>query len=245
MLDEIPWEQTANGKNAKLKSRNDKGKRLETLSFLQLNTAKLERVSIISADFQDDTVMFEPYISASYTTDSTGEWLGVYQLSFPGDEEDIQEQQRRNIPVFCLRKAAWQRNKDMYQFRVAPHKRAYVKEKGNFEGHILFGIPSLYPELDGMISEMHTLVKEGVSLTSTQGPEYPWGSVHVDVVHSDVIFSLGYAFTQRRNEKLEQWVERWYTSFHHLDFAGGIVPNDGCFISYSFPIEAALERFSV
>ena len=241
MLDEIPWEQLADGTRAKLKRRNDTERRPD-ISFLRLNAAKLKKVDIISANFQGDTSDFEPYISVHYGMGATEEWLGVYQQSFSTDEEDVQKH-NGNTPIFCLRRAMSQTIKAMHQFRMAPDKRTYVKENRNFESRILFDKLDLYPEISHMISEIHTLVKEGIPLTNTQGLKFPWRKISIDI-YSDVYFSLAYDFIHVRNEKLEGWVERWYTSFHQINFAGGIIPDDGSFISYDFPIEEAFEQFS-
>ncbi len=208
--------------------------------FLNLSVAKLRTVNIISADFQGETGVFSLCMSISLVmNDDTEHWLGVYQSD--AAEEDEQEQER-HIPPFCLRRATWETKKDCSLFRRATNKKEYVKEKGAIEGRIMFGTPELYSEIGPLMEELEQLVRQGIALQPIEGTEFLWNRVRVDI-RREISFSLEYSFNQGRNAPLEVLVERWYTSFSRIDVAGGIIPDTGCFISYSFPIEDVLERF--
>jgi len=247
MFNEIPWEQTADGAKAKLERGNDTEKRPKVLAlfnflnFLSLSVAKLQQVSIISADFQGETIVFKPYLGVGLLMGPTEEWLGMYRRDLVEDEE--MQEQEHDAPLFCLRRAIWEEKKDISQFRISSNKREYVKEKGNINSHIIFGTPLLYPEITPMTDELERFVRQGIAIQAIQGVEFPWRHIKVDM-QSDIDFLLEYSFNQGRNEHLESWIERWYKTFTQIDFSGGIIPDSGCFIRYSFPIEEVFERFS-
>ncbi len=248
MLDEIPWEQLADGTKAKLLHKDEeetkKTRALRSaLKFSSLQEQKLYSVNIISANFHGKLGVFRPSVSVFLWRPTTMQWLGVYTLDVSDDDDEEGKEYERDIPHLCLRRAIWRTKRDVHEFRVAPKKGEYVKQGGLFEGHILFGTPLLYPEIDTMMGEIRGLIQQGIALQPTSRSEFPGVILRVDV-HSDINFSLDYALYQRKNEQLESWAKRWYTTFTQLDFKGGILPDDGCVISYSFPIEEVIEYIS-
>lgn len=248
MLDEIPWEQLADGKKAKLHQENEEENQkvrplLAALKFSSLQEQKLYSINIISAEFHGKLGLFTSSVSVFLWRPSIMQWLGVYALNASDDDDEEGQEYERDIPSFCLRRAIWRTKKDVYEFRMSPNKGEYVKQGGFFESHILFGTPLLYPEIDAMMGEIRGFIRQGIALQPTSRLEFPGLILRVKV-HGDINFSLDYVLNQERNEQLEAWAKRWDATFTQLDYKGGIVPDDGCVISYSFPIEEVIEYIS-
>lgn len=240
-MDEIAWERTADGIPARLK-HSDTDHRLQVLALLNLSIAKLTDVSIISADFRGATAVFEPQVSVYLAMDTYEEWMGVYQLGFPHEEDEAQAE-RDVFPVLCLRRAVWHKKQDVRQLREARRKRAYVEGEGPINSRIVFITAEMYPEISHLIEDIQRIVRRGIPFTAAVREEPQWHMLQLDL-NSEIHFSLSYVLSIERSEDIETWAAKWQSSFAHVDYTGGIVPDHGCFMSYRSSIEQRLEQFS-
>ncbi len=103
----IAWEKTVDGKQASLVQRRAY---VQRASFLVKVLAKMKMtdVTLISADFDTHSAVFETRINLYLDWSTHSEFLGVYQRE---DEKDGQD-----VPNFCIINAHWYINQDFQQF---------------------------------------------------------------------------------------------------------------------------------
>lgn len=238
-MDEIAWEHLADGRNARFK-RSKMDYRFETLAMLNLAIAKLTTVSVISGNFDGVTAVFEPSLSVLLTFDTRYEWLGMYQPGYPHEEVQVAS---HSFPTLCLRKAIWQTQYESERFHKAINKRAYIKQAGGIESHIVFLTDEMYTELQILSVQLEQMIRKGIDISTSTRDKKSWDSIEVKL-NKELSFSLSYSSNVNGNEELERWVTKWHHLFTHVDYSGGLLPLDGCFISHSYPLEERLEMFS-
>jgi hypothetical protein len=136
-MKEIPWERTSDGTSARLKGHSG---RFVIPILLLLNTAdtKMTEVSAISADFKGTTILFERQLGVYLTMGTTAEYLGVYTTNEGEEDGETQEKQQHGLPALCIRRAHWNRQQAIQQFRQAKSMEEYVKGDKQIDSRIVF-----------------------------------------------------------------------------------------------------------
>jgi len=236
---EIPWERTADGAPVRLKE-DAPHMIIPVLSLLQTATAKMTQLNIISADFGGVTAIFERQIHTYLEMGSYAECLGIYA---PDEEDEVQGVRPPGLPTLCLRRARWDRTQDIRKFRAAQSMKGYIKGDEQIEAQIVFITSKMYPEFSLLRAEAQKLVQGGIALDGVTRADPRWDLVLFRLREGARHFSLSYAPSIEGNEALEAWVANWQQSFAAVDFSGGILADQGCFISYPFSLMEYLERF--
>jgi hypothetical protein len=238
-MKEIPWERTAEGASAHLR---DNGTRvvLPVLSFFKIMEAKLTSLHLISADFHDTTVVFERQVQVHLEAGEEALCLGLYAHD---PEDELPEEVRDRVPTWCLRQARWERRRDVEQFRQTANMKAYVQGPGLLDSRLVFTVPDVYPEINQLTEEARTLVRQGMALTAAPRAQVEWSLVSLDMKDGTLGLSLSYAPLREGNDELERWIRQWQKQFAAVDYAGGLLPDAGCSISYPFSLQEGLESF--
>jgi len=241
-MKEIPWERTSDGTSARLKGYSG---RFVIPVLLLLNTAdtKMTEVSAISADFKGKTLLFERQLGVYLKMGTHAEYLGVYTTDKGEEDGETQEKQLHGFPVLCIRRAHWNRQQDIQQFRQARSMEEYVKGDKQIDSRIIF-LPAVLSQEIGLLAEdAQELIRQGIKLSAVTRIEPRWDKVQVECIKDSLVFSLTYAPRAEKNEELERWIEQWQQSFAKVDVTEGIVPDRGCFINYPRSLMETLEAF--
>ncbi len=235
-MKEIPWERTADGARAQLKDGSHKAI-IPVLSLLHAATGKMTQLVLISADFNGTTAVFQRQIGIYLEQGARAEFMGVYRT-----DEDAEEGEHKQ-PVLCIRRSLWDRDQDIRRFREAQSKRAYVEGDGQIHSSILFISPEMYPEIVHLTEEAERIVRQGIAIDVVARPNHGWDSLLFQFDGGSLVFSLSYAPRIEGNNVFETWLEQWQRSFAEVDFSGGIIPDNGCFISYGRSLVELLKTF--
>lgn len=240
---DIPWERTADGMSAEMKEGESPRRAIfPVLSLLLAAEQKMRELVLIAADFHGVTVIFERQLGIYLEKDAHAEYLGIYQTD-EGDDADVPEERARNIPTLCIRRARWDRKRDIQRFRQSQSKQAYVKRDGQIDATILFLTPEMYPEITSLPEEAMKFVRQGISLNANERTDPRWDTVLFQVTVGSIAFSLSYSPNREENEVLETWMETCQQRFTKVDFSGGIISDHGCRISYPYSLMERLETF--
>ncbi len=240
---DIPWERTADGMPAQMKEGEGPRRAIfPVLSLLLAAEEKMSELVLITADFHGTTVIFERQLGIYLEKDAHAEYLGIYQTD-EEDETDVPEERARSIPTLCIRRARWDRKRDIQRFRQSQSKQAYVKRDGQIDATILFLTPEMYPEITSLPEEAIKIVRQGITLNEMVRTDPRWDTVLFQVTVGSIAFSLSYVPNREGNELLETWMEVCQQRFTKVDFSGGIMPDHGCRISYPYSLMERLETF--
>ena len=230
---EIPWERTADGRSANIKEDFPQYI-IPVLSFLRLSEEKMTGVGLISGHFHNIPVSFLLRIGVFLESHTYDEFLGLY---LP-DEEDVVE----NVPTLCLRRASWQRKNDNTRFIQAASMKAYVMNEQQLDSHIVFLRSEQAQGIVRLAEEARTLVQQGLPMQRTTRTKYTWDQIYFqyrNIIH----MSLSYVTQSEKNEALESWIAQWQEQFAEVDMTSGHLPDQGCFIGYSFGMREYLTHF--
>lgn len=203
--------------------------------------AKMTDITLLSAEFQDNVVLFEPRVSILLDMNTHVEFRGIYQIH--RDNEDPQEIPVQSLPSLALRQASWIRDNDFKQFNMATNKRAYIESEQQVLSRIIFTTPELQPTIYRLVEDARNLVQAGIKLEPALHPNYQSEEIRFCVDDEELRFSLLYLPHIRQSPTLEKWIGQWMQSFAQVDFSGGIIPDHGCSISYSHSLLELLSRF--
>lgn len=243
-MQEIPWERTTDGRHAFLAGK--KGVPfIPALLLWHLATEKMMELSVISADFEGRTQVFSQQLGVYLETRHGAEYWGVYASDPPTDEEvELAVESHLALPTLCLRHCLWDRKADIQKFLTSPNKRAYVQGKEQLDCRVVFVTSEAYPEVSDMLEEVEQIVYQGISIEQVERAKPQWNILRLKVaMESGVVFSLSYNLPLHKSEEVENWIEKWGRCLARFTSIEGVIPDQGCFISYPDSLMERLERF--
>jgi hypothetical protein len=236
----VTWEQTADGVLVQLKNSQrpiTKG----NFMLKRVALAKMTDITLLSADFHGDVVLFEPRVSVLLDMSSHVEFRGLYQIH--ADREEQQEAPVQSLPSLALRQATWIRDDDFKHFNGAANKRAYIEGTQQVHSRITFTTPELQPEIYQLLEDARNLVRNGLKMEPAHNSNFQREETRFCVDDEELRFTLLYLPHIRQSLALDGWIEQWIQSFARVDFSGGIMPDHGCSISYTHSLMELLSRF--
>ena len=221
----------------------DRGTRRYVPSRLVIDPAALRRAaaaktadfSLLTADFGDDRVTFEPWLSLRLVErDRIVSW-GAYQLAFPPGEPDDGDPV---LPDVAWRRAEWDKSRDRRRLRAAPDKAAYLRGDTQIESQIRFGRLVDLPRLAAAVREGIEIVAGGVVVHAADRPDMVWESLRVSVADRKAAMNLEYAPWVMRCGEVESWGQRWSTLLDELGDEKTFSPDSDITVSYEDSFEA-------
>ncbi|HEU5378290.1 MAG TPA: hypothetical protein VFV38_22940 [Ktedonobacteraceae bacterium] len=234
----LPWEQTSNGLQARLKVNHPFSKK-NLFPVKVTAERKMDSIAILSARFSDDIAVFEPHVSLLLDKGSSMEFFGWYRSGFEHEEE---REEAQWLPSFCLRYASWEKGRDFQHFHQATNKHAYIQGSQQVEAKSIFCSWEMYPELQRLLKDVVSLVQQGIPFQSVSRPEHPWASVDL-LVRDTIGLKCSYVPSVHANAVLEEWIEQWEICFAQVNLAEGIKPEGDFRISYFLSLKEYIERF--
>lgn len=225
----IPWEKTADG----LPAQHKMGYRPVTKNLFVVKQAalsKMTNVSLLSAEFRGDIVVFEPRIAVLLDMNTHAEFMGLYQ-SRPNEEEP--DTAPAPLPSLALRKARWVRADDFKQFNMATNKRAYIDSEEQVHSRIIFTQLELHPEIVRLLEDAKNMAHMGIKVEPAHRPDSQRGEIQFHIEDETISLRIAYMPHIQQSSLLEMWIDQWVRSFEQVDFSGGTLPDHGCAISYT------------
>ncbi len=233
-LKNIPWEKTSNEIPAQLVQSRTKVPRA---SFVvkALAKAKMLDVTLISAEFNTIPVVFEERMSVYLDWSTHSEFLGVYQPGY------MEEEEKDHLPTICIRHATWNKARDFRQFNEAKSKKAYVEGSEQIISRIIFTTAKQEPDISRLILSAKQVIRTGIAINEVSRPDFGMEEIRFSIADESIVFTLSYTPIGEQCIEMEKWLPLWQSGFAKLDNEKGIIPDDGCRISYS---DSLKERFN-
>lgn len=234
---ELPWERTADGKAARLDGDIPQYI-LPMLSFVRLTQQKMTEVGLISAEFAGLPISFLKHLTVYLYERTQAEFLGLYLA----DEPDRNEAVAKQAPTLCLRHAVWRGKQDEAGFVQAASMHQYVSSQQHLHAQLVFLTPEMVPEIVQLEEEAHMMVRRGVAVRPTSRSDPSWESIDFGFYELPTVF-ISYGTHTFVSDELEAWIRRWYQSCREVDYAGGILPDEGCRLGYPFSLMDTWKHF--
>jgi hypothetical protein len=197
--------------------------------------SKMMDVEIISAEFNEYPVVFEPWVLLLHNSEPSVELFGAYIRGFEKEKSE---------PDICIRYAFWSRDKDQKQYEASLDKRAYVLSDSQMQAKTVFGTVKEYQNIYNLADEIERLVVEGFKLQPCNRDDRQNGYFRIKIMgRFETTADLDLSYNPRRlqNRTFEEWTNRWRAAFQSLDFNSGKVPEHGTRISYTMSFPERLE----
>ena len=224
-MKKILWEQTSDGSPAqlgKLPRVTKSGLLLKGVAI-----AKMVDVSLISAEFDDIPVVFEPKVEVFLDEGTAAEFMAVYQSGFPSEEHS------RKLPSLCLRISRWNRNNDFKQFNRAKNKKEYLESDKQVKSNLVFTTPTVHSEIYQLTTEIIDIFRRGVALEAVNRTETHWHEIRCKVVDDTAAYAVSYTPFATKNELVEAWIMKLSEHFKKLAYQKGLLSDNGCRVSYN------------
>lgn len=203
-----------------------------TGAFLKrIALAKLTDITLMSADFSGDKIVFEPWVSLLVDEGSTATFQGVYRLAFESDESSATR------PNLCWRQSAWNQDIDHDQLAEATDLRAYLAGDTQITSTIAFTKKAAQPALTALAERTIAQFSDGVTITAATRHDMLWEQLQLDIADDRLIYTIDYSPLLARSEQVETWAQAWIEYFAKLDPHNVIMPDADITVSYrrSFP----------
>lgn len=243
----LAWERVVDGTHAQL--LESKPTRVPGATLLLLAEEKMQGILLISARFGGQFVLFQKLLDVYIDKGNDAEYLGIYasEAYFSENEEGVREEAQSNIPqnevqpppVFCLRRATWDKKKDAHYFWAAENKKTYVMSEQQIDSRIQFF--SEEPAFATMLQELRLTIQEGIAVTPVER-ESPFSMLTFQL-QERMDFSLSYVLSKYECANLERWLQRWRQWISTIAYTAGSLPDHGCTVSYGRSVFEIIESF--
>ena len=229
----LEWERPPGGTKAVLHDHAVKirhpGSALKNLA-----AAKMTGVSVISAHFGEEHLVYDPWVSVLLDSGNGLIFHGAYGLSFPLEEH------QNGLPHVCLRTCSWDRELDFSQFDQASNKRDYLLGDKQLRSDIMFGSGSRYLSFKTLVSRLCAAIGQGLKGQETERPDAVLCGIAVESATDYFSWKFSYSPHSFVAEKLEEWIEAWREAFKHS--TSDFVPTGDTEISYQPSVMERLEN---
>jgi hypothetical protein len=208
-----------------------------------LAISKMTDVRLISADFNEDTVIFTPLVWLLLDSGSSLEFFGVYASELSNDEGvSDSSTELESLPDYCIKKAFWSKSEDIEKFQLADDKKKYILGDTQTLSNIIFLKSTHCLEATQLISEAIQMTKHGLSLQENKN-ESTYDEIKINV--SDGRFYLNFAYhpTVVTNNILEEWIFKWRNCIDNLPLDIGYSPDEKIRISYELSLFDKISMF--
>ncbi len=198
-----------------------------TGAFLKrIALAKLADITLMSAKFGGDKLVFEPWVSLLIDAGSTVKFLGVYRPAFESDEDSATR------PNLCWRRSTWNRDVDHKQLAEAIDLRTYLNGDTQISSIITFTRMAAQPALTDLIERTITAFSRGVTIAAAERTDMPWQALRLDIADDRLIYTIDYSPLLVQSELVETWAQTWIEYLDKLDPHGAIAPDADISVSY-------------
>lgn len=191
---------------------------------------KLTDITLISADFQGEPIVVEPWLWLYVESAMEAAYLGVYRLAYPRDDQD----DAAELPDLCWRRSYWNRDADLTRVNTTDDPRGYLAGDSQLDSHIVFTRGAREPRLVTLIEEGIELFCRGVTVSALASPD-PDARGHelsTEVVDDRVACAVTFVPLLAASPALEGWATAWQTAFAELDPTRGLRPDGPIAVSY-------------
>lgn len=188
--------------------------------------AKIADITLMSAEFGGDKIVFEPWVSLLVDAGSTVKFLGVYRLAFESDEDSATR------PNLCWRRSTWNRDIDHEQLAEATDLRTYLTGDTQISSAIAFTRMAVQPALTDLIEQTITTFAHGMTITAAERAEMTWQTLRLDIADDRLICTIDYSPLLARSEQVETWAQTWIEYLDKLDAYETIQPDADIAVSY-------------
>jgi len=199
-----------------------------------LAVCKMMDVQVISAEFSDYQITFEPWIIVAVDRGACIDFLGAYQRGYVIEEGE---------PELCLRTARWSEQADQQEFDSASDKLDYLLSDKQLRAETSFGCFAECPDLVTLAEEIENFALSGCRLQRCDRDSEQRSNLYLRAAGRLVPFTcdLTYFLGAFQCEKLEDLANRWVACGPNIDFGSKFVPKNGTDVSYRMTL---LERLA-
>lgn len=198
--------------------------RLNTIALKRIALAKLTDITLLSAEFHGEQVVFEPWICLLVDTGDKALFLGAYRPSFEAEGDTSA------LPDLCWRRSEWIRDVDTAQIGNAEDRRAYLAGDSQIKSDIHFTRLDREPAFATLVDGSLATFARGVTVEPLRRPDSNWKRISVDVADDLVAFHLDYSPLLTQSPTIETWAAQWLSTFPTL--SATIEPDGDIVLSY-------------
>jgi len=219
----LEWERLRDGSFARLHANHSEIRR-PGFALKKVAIAKMTEVSVVSAVFGQELLVFEPWVSVLLDAGDTVVFFGAYALAFPPENDTT------DLPHICVRTGSWNKNEDCTRFECAEDKNAYIWSAAQIQIDLAFGLKQTFLSIKEMVSSLSDLVDQGLKRRCLARNDMHWRKVSVEVT-SD-FFSWKYAYSPLTSvvDGFEAWLGKWLDIFKNLAIDN--IRAEDCEVSY-------------
>lgn len=248
----LKWEKAAKNSNitAVLTSRK---KRITPVILKKIAISKMTDVNLISAEFNQLPVSFCPIFSVLMDTSSSLTFFGVYAADFLEvnlesenitiDKEHIAEY--INSPLICVRKAVWNKDKDIENFRLADDKIQYVLGASQIDSDTLFLDLNQGESILKSIIQIAKLWINGLAFEKSTQNKTVYDRIKITISEGGFYLDFSYYPYIMTNHTWESWLDKWCKYFDKFPMSTGYVPDESFKISYQSSLLEQIENLMV
>lgn len=227
MIVQLPWEKNTNGTSAFLKKRVVKKINPSLLKLIA--RLKMTDVTLVSGIFNEIPILFEEDASVFVDSSTYMEFFGAYSRAFSSEEDE------EEFPCICLRKAFWNKANERHYSPKNPSQKEYILGELQISSVLVFLNPVEANEVVNLISELVSMVKQGIKFQENQETEQSETElefVEYSLTDGYLNHDFSYSPYKFKCDELENWTVRWREAFKTVDQNAGRIPEQGSQISY-------------
>jgi len=233
------WEKAYCGKGGIYKSSK---KLVLTPTLLKrLAISKMTDVTLISADFQDNCVLFSPHVCLLLDFSSRLEFFGAYVADT--SEEKNTNDKIDELPSLCIRKCFWSKSEDIEKIQLAEDKEEYILGEKQTLSNIIFLNSAKFPEVVQLMAEAIQLARHGIGFQEQHRSNAFYYEVNLDVTDNGFCCNFAYNPYRLTNSVLEAWIVKWHKCIGNLPHDIGYVPDDKFRMSYKLSLFDQVSKF--
>lgn len=235
---DIPWEKfegsghTTLGMNSRI--------RVVTATSKLLAILKIFDVSLLSAKFNGEELLFEPLVSILLEFSQEIKFLGIYESSVPEDESST------SIPSFCMRTCFWSKQVDIDEFAKHQDAQKLIQNYWLGENHILSENTFLNwnncSKLQSAIQRLVDKTRHGLVLEKCHRSNPDINFIRCNVLEEDLDYTFAYSLFQNQCTELENLVSIMLEISGSINKTSSFIPDNGLRISYRLSLIDYLNR---
>ncbi len=168
--------------------------------------AKMTEVSAISAVFDKELLVFEPWISVLLDSGDELSYFGVYDLAFPIEDN------KPGTPRVCIRSGSWKMDEDYSHFDRAEDKIGYLKSAEQVRIDLVFGSMQTYLPIQALVSSLSNLIDQGLSRKHHARTDVSWRKIALEITSEYFQWKYSYSPLTSAVDNLESWLGKWQTT---------------------------------
>ena len=204
------------------------------MSLKQIALAKIEDITMLSARFRGEQVLFEPWLTLLIDAGTKALFLGVYRPSFDQEEDETQ------LPNLCWRRSEWIRDIDERQIGEATDRQAYLAGNTQIGSSIRFSRLDRQPALAALIQRGIAMFRSGVTVAADSRPDSTWNWLRAQATDDTIGCQIEYSPVLAQSAAIEAWAADWLQGFTSFDPAHAIEPDAEITVSFRHSLQELL-----